>query len=395
MKAYVGATVPGRPNIAGGVMKKKKAWHIAAVLLVAAVATAACSGGGANLSGGGSRLIEYKYEFFSMDTVIMLTLYADSQEVAELASSKAKGEFVRINDLSDRFADKNLPNPDVSDVYRINTAGGQWVKVSGDILFMVKMAVEFGDLSDGAFDVGLGAVSDLWAFRSTPRVPSGTEIADALFLGNYKDIEIDTEASEIRINDGVVLDLGGIAKGYATEMAAIKLREFGIEHGIINAGGNVVAIGAKPDGSPWNIGVRHPRKADGVIAVIPVVDRAVVTSGDYEKYFEQGGQRYHHILDPETGKPAGSLASVTILDKSSVRADVLSTACFVLGEEKARALLGAVSEDADEIGIDGRQSDGNGEGNGFSVERLDAIFISPELGISMTDSIADTVILLE
>jgi thiamine biosynthesis lipoprotein len=356
-------------------MKKKKAWYFSVVFLVVAVVAAAYSGGGS--------LIEYKYEFFSMDTVIMLTLYADSQGIAELAASEAKGEFARINDLSDRFADKNLPDPDVSDIYRINTAGGQWVKVSGDILFMVKMAVEFGELSGGAFDVGIGAVSDLWAFRSTPRVPSGTEIADALMAGNYKDIEIDSEALAIRIKNGVIMDLGGIAKGYATEMAAAKLREFGIEHGIINAGGNVVAIGAKPDGSPWNIGVRHPRKADGVIAVIPVIDRAVVTSGDYEKYFEQGGHRYHHILDPETGKPAGRLASVTIFDSSSVRADVLSTACFVLGEEKARALLTAVSE-----------GEGEDVSNSLSADRLDAMFVTPDLEITMTDGITDTVVIL-
>ena len=167
------------------------------------------------------------------------------------------------------------------------------------------------------------------------------------------------------------MDLGGVAKGYATEKVAGILRGMGIEHGIINAGGNVYAIGAKPDGSLWKIGIRHPRDAQGVIAIVYVKDKAVVTSGDYEKYFEADGQRYCHILDPKTGKPAGGAASTTIIDNSATRADILSTTVFVLGQAAGEEFLNA--------------EDGSPE----------ALFVDYNLNVSFTEGIADSVVIVQ
>ncbi|MCL2147177.1 MAG: FAD:protein FMN transferase, partial [Synergistaceae bacterium] len=312
----------------------------AAVFLAVSTATALVSGcQPARIETYADSLSEYKYEFYSMDTIVMLTLYSDSQSGAESAAVEAEKEFKRICDLSDRFAAKNLSNPDISDVYRINNAEGAWIPVSHEVMEIMEMAVNFGYMSNGAFDIGIGAVSDLWDFQSGGRVPDDDELGKTLAVGNFKNIEIDREASAIRVKSGVVIDLGAVAKGYATDRAVDKLRKNGIRHGIVNAGGDIYALGSKPDGTAWNVGVRHPRDTNGVIEVISVIDKSVVTSGDYERYFEQGGRRYCHILDPKTGMPADKCISVTIVDDLSARADIFSTTAFVLGEEEGEKFL--------------------------------------------------------
>ena len=135
------------------------------------------------------------------------------------------------------------------------------------------------------------------------------------------------------------LDLGGIAKGYIVDRGLALLAQAGVENAFLNAGGDIAILGTKPDGTPWRVGIRHPRGADHYIAVLSMTGGAVVTSGDYERTFEAGGQRYHHILDPSTGYPAGDLTSVTITAPTATEADALSTAVFVLGPERGLALV--------------------------------------------------------
>jgi thiamine biosynthesis lipoprotein len=266
-------------------------------------------------------------------------LYAPDQSSADEAFDAAQGEFSRVHRLTDRFAAQNLPDPDVSDVYRINQNPGQAVPVSPDTIFLIQSALEVSRQSGGAFDIAIGPLMDLWDFKGAKHIPSQAELDALLPLADDQLIQVDAEAGAVTVRPGMVLDMGGLAKGYATDCAADALRDMGIRHAIINAGGNVYALGRKPDGSPWRVGIRHPREDGALLGVVEAADQAVVSSGDYERYFEADGVRYHHILDPQTGRPASNAISVTIVNSKSLTADLLSTAVFVLGRESLDDLI--------------------------------------------------------
>lgn len=279
---------------------------------------------------------EYTRENFIMDTLISVKVYSSDAELGRKALDEAFAQFTRIGNLTDRFAAKNLTNPEISDVYRINQyAGLKPVQVSEDTLAMLKRSNYFAGLSEGAFDVTVGPVIDLWGFgQDQYYVPADKELKSKLALVRYGTIVLDQAEKTVFLPaKGMEIDLGGIAKGYATDMAAQKLRQMGIESAIINAGGNVYALGAKPDGTPWLTGIQDPRNANKIIAVIQAKDMAVVTSGDYQRYFTRDGIRYHHILNPLTGKPTQEVISTTIMAPSATDADVLSTTLFVLGPQ--------------------------------------------------------------
>lgn len=279
-------------------------------------------------------------DFFAMDTAINITVFSEDQVEGQEAAEQAAEEFQRINNLVGRFPGKNLPNPQGSDIYRVNEEAGKApVQVSEDTLTMVERAQHFAELSGGTFDLAIGPVMDLWGFGGEKyRVPTTAELEKILPLTDYRKIIIDQEAKTIFLPEkGMVMDLGGIAKGYATDLAVKKLRDLGIKHAIVNAGGNVFALGSKPDGSPWRIGIQDPRDGNGVVAIVSVTDAAVVSSGDYERYFEENGVRYHHIMDPATGMPVRHLIGTTIVMDNSTDADIFSTVMFVLGAEKGMA----------------------------------------------------------
>jgi thiamine biosynthesis lipoprotein len=281
----------------------------------------------------------FNQEFFSMDTIILVTVYTSDQPRADQAFAAAEGEFRRIHELTDRFAANNLPDPNVSDVYRINQNPGQPVQVSPDTLLLIQAAQEMSRQSQGAFDITIGPLMDLWDFKDARHVPAQAELDLILSDVGYERIRVDSAASTVTIQPGMVLDLGGLAKGYATDCAANALRQLGIKHAIINAGGNIYALGSKPDGAPWRVGIRHPRQEGALLGIVEAVDQAVVSSGDYERYFEVDGQRYHHILDPKTGMPAAAATSVTIVADESINADLLSTTVFVLGTDAIDGFL--------------------------------------------------------
>jgi len=283
--------------------------------------------------------VSYSHDLFVMDTAVNITVYAADEATARQAAEAAAGEFSRINDLTGRFPGKNLPDPQGSDVYRVNQAAGIGpVQVSDDTLTMVSRALHYARISGGAFDLAIGPVMDLWGFGGDPRVPDEAELAKALLLADWQKIVVDQAAKTIYLPEkGMVMDLGGVAKGYATDKAAEKLRSLGITSALINAGGNVFALGGKPDGSPWRIGIQDPRDSGGVLAILQVKDSAVVSSGDYQRYFERDGVRYHHIIDPASGLPARDLMGTTVIMDNSTDADILSTLLFVLGPEKGLA----------------------------------------------------------
>lgn len=284
-----------------------------------------------------SNLQKISKDFFVMDTVINITVFSPDQAKGQEAVEQAAGEFQRINDLVSRFPGENLPDPQGSDVYRVNEeAGISPVQVNEDTLAMVERAKHFAELSEGAFDITIGPIMDLWGFGGKEyQVPTEAELKRALSLTDYRKIILDKGAKTIFLPEkGMVMDLGGIAKGYATDMAVKKLRSASIKSALINAGGNVFAVGSKPDGSPWKIGIQDPRNGSEIVAIVSVTDSAVVSSGDYERYFEKNGERYHHIIDPATGKQARGLLGTTIVTGDSADADIFSTLMFVLGQEK-------------------------------------------------------------
>lgn len=228
-----------------------------------------------------------------------------------------------------------------SEVSQINAAGGAPVEVSQDTVTLIKKGIYYGDLSDGAFDITIGAVSSLWDFKAEdPSPPSPEAIAEAVKHVNYRKIQID--GNTVRLLDGAAkLDLGAIAKGYIADRLKEYLKEEGVRHALINLGGNVLAVGDKLGGSPFNIGIQKPFDTDGEpITSVSLDNQSVVTSGTYQRYFEKGEILYHHILSSSTGNPCNNgLNSVTIITNSSLTADALSTTCFLLGPDEGMKLV--------------------------------------------------------
>lgn len=230
---------------------------------------------------------------------------------------------------------------ETSEISKINAAGGAPVTVSAETVKLIKKGIYYGELSDGALDITIGSVSRLWDFKTeTPAVPASESISEALTHVDYRKINI-TDNTVTLEDPQAAIDLGGIAKGYIADRLKNYLESQGVRHALINLGGNVLAIGGKPDGSAFHIGIPKPfDKENTILTSVNVKDQSVVTSGTYQRYFETDGTRYHHILDPATGYPSNQgLNSVTILTDSSLTADALSTTCFVLGPEKGMKLI--------------------------------------------------------
>ena len=220
-------------------------------------------------------------------------------------------------------------------------AGGPPVPTPGDVRALIRQGVALGRLTGGAFDVTWAALWGVWDFHAhPPRVPAAAQIESRLPLIDYRLVELDDGAGTVRLpRRGMVLGLGGIAKGYALELAARWLQRWGVHDFLLTAGGQVLARGSKGT-RPWRVGIRDPRgPQDDVFATVTVRDASVSTSGDYERYFIQGGVRYHHILDPRTGWPTRGLRSATVLAGDGTRADALSTAVMVLGPDAGMALV--------------------------------------------------------
>ena len=259
---------------------------------------------------------------FAMDTVMNLKAYGKNTEVA-LTAAEAK-----INELDKKFRRGSVD----SEIYRLNS--GDDFTPSDDTLNIVKQSVEISEYTDGAFDITVAPIMDLWGFYTKNfRVPENTEIADALKKTGFENITVNN--SKINLKNGAAIDLGGIAKGYTADAVTKILKDNNIESAIISLGGNIAAIGTRPDKKPWKVAIQNPDNS-GTIGYVSVSDKAVVTSGGYQRYFERDGKIYHHIIDSSTGFPAdNTLKSVTVICDSGTTADALSTALFVMGYEKA------------------------------------------------------------
>ena len=263
--------------------------------------------------------------FFAMDTVMDFTIYGESGLIDQSESLIASLEsLVSVTDTG-------------SELYAINQTGSG--TLTGKASSLMEQALEICRRTDGALDLSIYPIVRAWGFTTgSYQVPDEAEIQALLPLVDYRKIQYDAAAGDVTLPEGMKIDLGSVAKGYAGQLVAQMLREHGVQSALLNLGGNVQTVGAKPDGSPWQIGIKDPQGEDAMM-VLSVEDQAVVTSGGYERYFEQDGQTYWHIMDPSTGHPADSgLISVTIVGDEGVVCDGLSTALFVMGLEKAADL---------------------------------------------------------
>lgn len=292
-----------------------------ALLVCAALVVSACNGTETHSLHRASRLM--------MGTLVEVTVVAPENE-AKAATEAVFEEIRRVEDLTSFH--KNSPLDAIN-----SAAGKEAVKTDLELLSLVERSLKIAGETGGAFDPTVGPLCRLWQFSGgDPRLPDNSEITDALAKVGWNRVKVDCKAGTISLPEGgMALDLGGIAKGYALERAREVMKRMGISAGLLNAGGDIVAMGEKAPGRPWRIGVQDPRDPKGLIAVAAVRDGVVVTSGDYERFFEANGKRYHHILDPTTGYPAEGLQSVTIIARDGLTSEALATAgIFVMGVQR-------------------------------------------------------------
>jgi len=261
-----------------------------------------------------------------MDTAMVFTIYGKEREAALEACRR---EIFRVEALLSA-TDRD------SEISRINAAPGDFTEVSAETAALLRRAKDISVKTGGAFDVTVCPLTLEWGFLSGEyRVPQAAEI-DALLEGIGSE-RILLEDSRVKIDYNQKIELGAIAKGYLTDRIFEILGEYGIDNAVVSLGGNILALGRRPDKALWRVGIEDPDKPRDFFAVLETTDTSVITSGDYQRYFEENGRRYHHIFDPQTGYPADSgLRSVTVVSRDGTLSDGLSTALFVMGAEGAR-----------------------------------------------------------
>jgi thiamine biosynthesis lipoprotein len=270
-----------------------------------------------------------------MGTRIWVELWADDQQDGAAAVSAVMDEMHHINHLMSPF------RPD-SELSRVNELAAQMpVAVGAELFRVIERSLEFSRLTDGVFDVTFSSVGHLYDYRNGVH-PTDEQIKVALQGVNYRQVALDHAAQTVRFErPGMRIDLGGIAKGYAVEKSVAMLRRRGIRHAIVTAGGDSRVLGDHR-GRPWMVGIRDPRDRQREVAMLPLTDTAISTSGDYERYFEHDGVRHHHILDPKTGKSPGEIHSVTIIGPDGMTTEGISTSVFVMGVRRGIALVNAL-----------------------------------------------------
>lgn len=311
------------------------------------------------LSGCTSQTVsESRKNFFAMDTIMDFTIYGQEDLLDQTESM--------IQSLE---AEMSVTNP-ASEIAAINENG--YGKVTGDTSDLISAALSLCQRTDGALDISVYPIVHAWGFTTGHyQVPDDASIQALLPLVDYTQIDYQQDSGDIQLPDGMEIDLGSVAKGYAGQKAADFLKENGVTSGLLSLGGNIQAIGSKPDGSPWKIGIQDPFQNESPMMVLSVTDKSVVTSGGYERYFQQDGKTYWHIMDPSTGYPAeNGLVSVTIVGTDGMLCDGLSTSLFVMGLEKAADFWG-------------------------SSDDFDAVFVTEDQTVYITEGLADSFALTE
>ncbi len=267
-----------------------------------------------------------------MGTAVRVQLWHDSPSEGTAAVASVMDEMNRINALMSTYIEQSA----LSDVNA--RAATEPVAVTQELFDLLARALEFSALTDGAFDITYASVGYLYDYRRQIQ-PEQAQREAAIAHIDYRLVSLDARRREVRFaRQGVRVDLGGIAKGYAVERAAAGLRARGVRHAIVSAGGDSRIIGDRR-GRPWTVGVRDPRDARGISVRLPLENEAVSTSGDYERYFEADGVRHHHIINPATGTSPSQVHSVTVIGPDATMTDALSTGTFVLGIQRGLALI--------------------------------------------------------
>lgn len=267
-----------------------------------------------------------------MGTRVSVELWHEDERRGLALVEQVLDEYRRI----DRLMSTYQPDSEISRVNREAADGA--VAVGDELLSLILASTELSRASNGAFDISYESVGYLYDFRAGLR-PDAAQISALIDAVDFRQLLVEREAKTVRFGmPGMRINLGGIAKGYAVEQGARILRAAGIEHALLNAGGDTRVIGDRR-GQPWIIGIRHPRLEDDVATRLPIVDEAISTSGDYERFFEENGRRYHHILNPATGEPTETLLSATIIGPDATTTDALATTVFVLGTEAGFELI--------------------------------------------------------
>ncbi len=267
-----------------------------------------------------------------MGTSVRVELWCDNRITGDQTIDAVMDEMHRIDHAMS-------PHKAASELSQINrNAFAKPVVLSEEMFQLIARAIEFSKLSDGAFDITYASVGQLYDYRQGIR-PSDEELTRACAFVGHQHLMLDTQARTLRFAcEGARIDLGGFAKGHAVDRGAAILKSRGIRHGIVTAGGDSRIVGDRR-GRPWMIGIRDPRKAGEIAAMLPLSDVAMSTSGDYERYFEKDGVRCHHVLDPRTGKSPDTIQSVTILADDGLTTEALSKSMFVLGLERGMRLI--------------------------------------------------------
>jgi thiamine biosynthesis lipoprotein len=283
-----------------------------------------------------------------MGTRITVELWSEDKDKAESAIDAVLAEMRHIDDTMSTYK----PTSEVSQVN--DRAADGPMPITKELFDLLTTAREYSVITDGAFDITYASVGYMYDFRNHVR-PSEGQIAKALPAVNYRHVLLDPAHQTVQFSQkGVRIDLGGIAKGYAVDRGIDVLKSLGVTRAYVSAGGDSRIIGDR-FGKPWIVGIRDPRKGpDSVISRIPLVDAAISTSGDYERYFEENGVRYHHIIDPHTGHSASKVRSATVIGPYATRTDGLSKTAFVLGPEKAMEIYNRIDDiDAIIVKLDG------------------------------------------
>ena len=277
----------------------------------------------------------FKKTIISMGTFVTISIYDSKQENLPFIINRAFEEFHLVDELMSSFSGD-------SEISSINRhSGNDAVAVNSLVCEVVTSAQSVSNRSNGIFDITILPLLKAFGFRtSTPRIPSDNELETARALVNYRTVFVDADSHSIGLKtSGQEMDLGGIAKGYAVDRAVAILKSYGIQRAVINAGGDIYAIGAPKDAEGWTIGVQHPYFPEKVAGTVFIKDQAIATSGNYENYVVINSEHYGHLFDPRTGKPANPILSATVTALTAMEADALATAAFLMGDNDGTAFI--------------------------------------------------------
>ncbi|MCT4622552.1 MAG: FAD:protein FMN transferase [Schleiferiaceae bacterium] len=277
----------------------------------------------------------YEKDTLFMGSAFVFKAVSENKEHAGVVIEKAMAEVNRIEKLISSW-DEN------SQTYAINdNAGIRPVKVDYELFNLIRRSIKVSTLTNGYFDISFASIDKVWDFKkSYDQPPSGAAIAASVRKVNYQNIVLNSKDTSVYLKEkGMKIGFGAIGKGYAANRAKMVMEEQGVLAGVVNAGGDLLSWGSKPDGSPWSVGVVNPLEKNEVLLWLNSTNMAVVTSGDYERFVMINGVRYGHIINPKTGWPTKGLTSVTVICPDAELADALATSVFVMGRERGLELI--------------------------------------------------------